>query len=467
MGSVAAPVREQITFIDYKDYANVMTEWAYAINKHSTKYRTAIICKKPHQNNYHLKHHYDIESVEHVRERVQRIIRIILSSNYIVLGDFTARVADQHWNGRNILKCIMDKWLHYKLDPEQVKHVKFIMFHPGSDYRKKYDAFNKKRGFFKTLMAPDLYRLSPKSEDDQVIWPICTVALSYPEEMVVRSIRRRFELDKLIIFHCPSNPELKGSNIVTNIVKAVVAKFPRFSYIELTNQPHATIMKHRMTATIHIDQFFPSIGTFGVSSIESLLFGNIVLSSDNNIIPETHQKAMDLTSLRVRNVTHDPTNQRPPVISTGITDRLFKKALETICSKTDQQLLEMCLSNLKWARTWLTPQYTVSRWERILSGSGVRNATPISEKPQTLPVAVEINNIVIEVNKENKARLMEQLQEIEETKQLLIEQLRQIEIEETKIEGTKIEGTKIEETKIEETKIEETKIEEIEDAIFD
>jgi len=424
--------REQITFLDYKDYANVMTEWAYAINKYSTLYRATIICKKKHQNNYSLKHHFDIESIESAsdkQQRIQKLIQLLISSNYIVLGDFTVRATNQHWNARNIFQSVMRVWFNYKLDLDKVKHVKFIMFHPGSDYRAKYKQFNVKRGFYKTLYAPDLYRLSLKTPDDGVIWPICSIASTYPEELLIRHIKRRFESDKLIIFHCPSNPDLKGTNSVSHITKSVISRFPKFDYIEVTNQPHNIIMRYRLSSTIHIDQFFPKIGTFGVSSIESLLMGNIVLSSDNNIIPDTHQNAMDFTPtfkapvfktelLRNRNKSPntttttelDPTDQRPPVISTGINERLFKKALENICRKSNSELMEMCLSNLTWARTWLTPQYTVNRWEKILNPPN----PSISSSPESNVSPSELNAGLSESNVGDSSEVNEGSSEINE-----------------------------------------------------
>ena len=51
---------KKVTFIGYRDYANVMTEYSKAINKNCDGFESKVICECSHPINFETKHDYDL-----------------------------------------------------------------------------------------------------------------------------------------------------------------------------------------------------------------------------------------------------------------------------------------------------------------------------------------------------------------------------------------------------------------------
>ena len=51
---------KKITFLAIKDYANVLTEYSYCLNKCANKIESKSICTIPHKFKYKIKHDYNI-----------------------------------------------------------------------------------------------------------------------------------------------------------------------------------------------------------------------------------------------------------------------------------------------------------------------------------------------------------------------------------------------------------------------
>ena len=53
-------VSKKVTFIGYRDYANVMTEYSKAINKYCDNFESKVICECKHPIDFETKHDYDL-----------------------------------------------------------------------------------------------------------------------------------------------------------------------------------------------------------------------------------------------------------------------------------------------------------------------------------------------------------------------------------------------------------------------
>ena len=329
-----------------------MTEWANAINKYSINYYAIIVCGRSHGNNYTLKHHYDIKDMS--SSQIRGLYSQICDAEYVVFGDMLGRDISHPWSGKKYYISVMQNFFNEIASAESLLNKKFILFHPGSDYRTNFRIQNRARGFHKILYAPDLYRLSKtRNGIDTVIWPISTSGPKRSMGEMIRIIKNRFRKGQpLIILHCPSNKAMKGTETIREIVGRLIKSYPRFSYVEMTKQPHEKIMKYKITATIYIDQFIPNIGGFGVSSVESLMVGNIVLSSVNNITNGCISEA-------------SPETKELPIIPTGTDHRSFIKSLTNLLAKSDKELLDISIKNYEWSIKNLSGHYVTKRFESL------------------------------------------------------------------------------------------------------
>lgn len=344
--------KELIVFLDYVDYANVLTEWSHALTKSSDLFEGMVVCFKPHIFKYRLKHHFDINKLDKNEKNI--LANRILGSKIIVIGDACSRHLNS-WNAQNVFIEIMKKWLNFfPINSNSLEGKKILMFHPGSDYRSGFKIINKKTGFFKTIFAPDLFRLGEGQRE--VIWPLKSFPNLFQVEEIIIS---RFKSSKLIILHCPSVKAKKGSKIISRVVKETIIKFPKFKYIEISNKPNELVMDYKKIAVIYIDQYDLNIGSFGVSSIESLVLGNIVFSSINNIDEDTIECAMQIPGVGLN-------DKKLPILPTGNSEQIFKQNLDRVCQLDNDKLLEISLNNYRWASKYLTESYVAKRFERIL-----------------------------------------------------------------------------------------------------
>jgi hypothetical protein len=328
--------RKRITFIAYLDCANVLTEWSRAVNRFSSEYESLSICGHVHRFMYELKHDYDLRDVR--TEETKRFLRDwILGSEQIICGFERVK------RGVYILGLISD---FLGVDLKRLRRkIKLHVFHAGSLYRSAPKHFNKDvhRIFQKKIYAPDLYRLSQKNTDDYLFWPFYTGNLF---ETIDQLLIPKLHREKLLILHCPSNMDLKGSHKVKQIVESVLSELPENLFEFMATEPpidHENIIALKRKSIIYIDQFTPKkISTFGMSSIEALSYGNIILSSRSNIGEEFFEhNDLDVDNFPVCDLQ---------------TERQFYDILLNLCLKTRDELWEMSRNNIKWYRDKLGPQ---------------------------------------------------------------------------------------------------------------
>lgn len=195
---------------------------------------------------------------------------------------------------KNIKHIIIEE-LFYRFTKEEIETILKIInnlnyigcsiywFHNGTKYRNNYKKINyilSKLKIKKIIYGADLYRLS-NFNNKIIILP--TYYYKYDKNMLYE----KFNNDKIIILHCPSKN--KGSDIIEAIVNSVIEKYENVEFKIVNKVKHDEIMKNKELSHIYIDQFCDgnngrtNVGGFGVSSIEALSTGNIVLSLNNNI----------------------------------------------------------------------------------------------------------------------------------------------------------------------------------------
>lgn len=139
--------------------------------------------------------------------------------------------------------------------------------------------------------------------------------------------------------HSPSNDK-KGTPIIRNIIKQLFKNKEikeRYTYIETKRgTAHEKIENLKQITTIYIDQFFPKVGAFGVTSIEALSYSCIVFACYSKIGEDVFQKCWQI-----------PRSQCAIIPTSKLTDK-FLKRLIIICNKSNDELQELMTQSHKW-----------------------------------------------------------------------------------------------------------------------
>jgi hypothetical protein len=255
---------KKITFLANVDYANVLTEHSNIINKYSEKYRSKIICMRPHGLKYKLQHDYDLSKhknkIEEIKKWVNESDHIIFSEefgfgDYLTLKNFT------------------------KLLSINLNNKKISVWHPGTNYRKSFKRFNNNSfnsRLYRKIYALDLYRLSNKEENDMVFLPFKSFNGDIDEYK--NTIINKLNSEKIIITHYPSNPLRKGSDIINEVIGDIIKKDKKYIYDYDTKKPNEEIILKKNKSLFYIDQI-NDYESYGVAAIESMIEGNIVFCS--------------------------------------------------------------------------------------------------------------------------------------------------------------------------------------------
>jgi len=176
------------------------------------------------------------------------------------------------------------------------------MFHNGSFYRKYYrnlNQYDKKSYIYKVLYSPDLFRLGNIDKKKKlVINP--TFYVEYKKEMIIK----KFNKEKLTIFHCPSRD--KGTNFIKQKINEIFIKYnlqDKYEFNTTSGITFKEVIELKKHTHIYIGQFCDGkyssqdVGGYGLSSIEALATGNIVLNLNHNIPVEIMDKNFPIIDL--------------------------------------------------------------------------------------------------------------------------------------------------------------------------
>lgn len=90
----------------------------------------------------------------------------------------------------------------------------------------------------------------------------------YPDEQFVGSTAKFGAPEKIIVVHAPSNPLLKGTDAVREVMAKITQSHPHVEYRELIGVPHAQVLAALDEAHIALNEFYASVpGVFGVEAM--------------------------------------------------------------------------------------------------------------------------------------------------------------------------------------------------------
>tara|TARA_R110000796_G_scaffold24051_2_gene68767 strand:- start:1249 stop:2262 length:1014 start_codon:yes stop_codon:yes gene_type:complete len=268
----------KISFLSIIDFANVLTEYSYCLNKHSKDIESKSICFQKHPFNYNIQHDYDVEECD--ADQITKSKQFLLESDIIIF-------AEESWEGQQphlVYKTIEKFSIVYGIDLFKI-NAKFCIWHPGSCYREVYPFYNnhpQRKKIHKHFYGIDLYRLSNKEQNDAPMHAYQYIDFNYNK--FITTFKEKLNHKPWTILHIPSKTQTKGTNIINRTINDLHLDSNKFQYKVLTNIPHSVSISEKQKSIFYIDQFWPQgCGGYGVSTLESLFTSNFTFSTINNI----------------------------------------------------------------------------------------------------------------------------------------------------------------------------------------
>jgi hypothetical protein len=288
----------RLLFLSLSDYANIMGEWTYALKKYckENKLQHHIsyiqIFSNGHYTHKRGKEYNEIHKYKNILTTGNKNLFINIFNDYIVKNKIkTIIIEDSIFNyfSSVLILSLIKFW--YNRD----NTLKFIIFHNGSLYRKYFKILNQYDSnlyIYKVIYGADLFRLGNIDIKKKLII-IPTFYIKYTKEM----IKEKFNKEKLTIFHCPSRD--KGSIFIEKNIKNILTKYnlrDKYKFVMQTGITIEKVLELKKQSHIYIGQFCDGkystqkVGGFGLSAIESLATGNIVLCLNDKIPVEMAKK---------------------------------------------------------------------------------------------------------------------------------------------------------------------------------
>ncbi|MCA9747501.1 MAG: hypothetical protein KC414_00170, partial [Romboutsia sp.] len=118
------------------------------------------------------------------------------------------------------------------------------------------------------------------------------------------------------------------------------------------------VMEWKKRAVINIDQFNTTVGNFGITSIEGLINGNIVLSTYN------HVNLIDISK------NYDKIGKKSlvecPIIDISKSVNYFTIKLEEVCKMTKEELIKISIESYDYYIEYMSPSVVAKFFETNL-----------------------------------------------------------------------------------------------------
>ncbi len=333
----------KISFIAENDWANVLTEYAYCLNKHSKDIEAKSICCTPHPFNYTLQHDYDLYSCS--EEQKLEAKQFLKESDVIIFGE-EGIIAPTNYRALEIFKNILGIDLLNS-------NKKLCIWHPGTLYRDNFQFFNNhplRYKIYKHFYAMDLYRLSLKQDND---WPLHTYQYyDFNYEEYIKDFKSKLDKKPWTILHIPSTSVKKGTSTINQIISELNLDSKKFQYKTFTNIPHAQVIQEKTNSLFYIDQF-NSAGAYGVAAVESLFKANLTFSPSWNSIEALYK------------ITNE---YEVPFIPYEYDINSLKDTLKTYLSLSDVELLNLAKAIGQWFEKEYSPNNIVKCFKSLLNG---------------------------------------------------------------------------------------------------
>jgi len=341
---------KKIAFIAFEDNANVFTNWCSFINERSKEYEARSFCIKEHPYQYTLEHNYNISTDSSKKKEEAK--SWLLDCDYLIYSEEDQTCYFEYSTAKTF-KIILG------INPIFETKAKKIAFYSGTAYRQKSQMFNQMDStcFDRVLSPLDLYRLTNKDSKTGCIF-MCEKTKN-PPETIKQMIIERFNQPSWLISHTPTNRQIKGSDFLLKIMEKIQTESKNpIQYMEksgLTPQESLDLKKKSCfyIDTLSIGLGILATGAHGVSSLESLSYGNIVFSSTYNMEPEAINRAS--TPIFKQGVDY-------PINNLGQTvDSAYTK-LNAVLNMNKDNLIDLAIRSYEWYENTSTPQKFVEKF---------------------------------------------------------------------------------------------------------
>lgn len=262
----------KISFLSVIDFANVLTEYSYCLNKHSKDIESKSICFQKHPFNYDIQHDYDLGTNDNIQ--IEESKKFLLESDIIIFSE-------ESWEGQQpnlVYKTISKFSSIYGFDLFEIK-AKFCVWHPGSCYREIYPFYNnhpQRDKIHRHFYAIDLYRLSPKKENDSPLLPYQYCDFNY--DNFILNFKKKLNTLPWTILHIPSKASIKGTSTFERVIKNLNLNPELFNYRVLQNISYSQVIKEKEKSVFYLDQVNNN-GGYGLASLEAIYLSNLTFST--------------------------------------------------------------------------------------------------------------------------------------------------------------------------------------------
>ena len=322
----------KISFIAENDFANVLTEYSYCLNKHSNNIEAKSICFRPHKFNYSLQHNYDLHRCS--EEQKLEAKQFLEESDVIIFGEEGHPLEPTYRTLREFSNLLGLDLIN--------SSKKLCIWHPGTHYRTNYDFYNNhplKNKIHKHLYAMDLYRLSLKQDNDVPL--LLYQYKEFDKQILIKNFQNKLKKDKRTILHIPSNPTRKGTDLISPQLKNLP---PNWEYNTVNNIPYSKVIELKSNSLFYIDQFNKA-GTYGVAAVEAIFNSNLVFCTLHNSI----EAMIKLTSEPVL-----------PFIDLGTNPNQINEIISHFTNLSNNELINTYIAISDWLETYYSPKGILS-----------------------------------------------------------------------------------------------------------
>lgn len=184
---------------------------------------------------------------------------------------------------------------------------KVIVHWHGSKIRRHKSPLFSKYAKYTFVSTPDLLQYVKDSE-----WlpnPLIPDGLPIPQN--------RDDNDEVTIIHAPTDKVAKGTMKIEVAVKALIKEGYKINFQIVENTSHEETIRLLSRADVVVDQIVPSVGTYGMVSIESMAMGKPVLCYIKNDYYEDFYRGCPIISAefddlveKLRNLIEDENTRR-------------------------------------------------------------------------------------------------------------------------------------------------------------
>jgi hypothetical protein len=332
----------KISFIAENDWANVLTEYAYCLNKHSEDIEAKAICFRPHPFNYSIKHDYDLENCS--GEILERARKWVDDSDVIIFGEEGHPLENKYRTIREF-----DALLGLDLINS---NKKLCIWHPGTHYRQNYEFYNYhplRDKIHKHLYAIDLYHLSPKNNNDE---PLHTYQYyDFSIDIFINDFKNKITNSPKVILHIPSNSNVKGTSLINKCISNLTLPSDKFQYKILTKIPNSKVLDEKKKSIFYIDQVNP-MGGYGVAAVEAFFRGNLVFCTIHN----TSQALHKLTG-----------GNEIPIVPLPMDKIEITNILHKYLNLSDEELINIIEAIGHWINEYYHPTNIIKHFNKIIN----------------------------------------------------------------------------------------------------